>query len=356
MNRVIALAAPVLLAGLCSGRTALGEPPASGRYWVCVSNERSGTITIIDGADRKVVATVPAGKRPRGVHPSPDGKFLYVALSGSPITGPPKLDAKGNPIFEPEKEDDADRSADGIGVIDLRQKKLLRKLPSGVDPEEFAVSKDGKRLYISNEDVATASVLNVASGKVEHIIRVKKEPEGVAFTPDGKFVYVTCETGGEVFVIDTATNKAVAEIPVGGRPRTVAFLPDGSQAFVPSETAGTITVVDTASHKILQVIKLPDGSRPMGTAMATDGKRLFVSTGRAGTVCVLDTADRKVLHTIQVGKRPWGLGLSLDGRLLFVANGPSDDVSIVDVAAAKEVGRIKAGQGPWGVAVLPALE
>jgi YVTN family beta-propeller protein len=356
MNRLIAFAAGILLTGFYSARPTLAELPAPTRYWVCVSNERSGDVTIIDGDGRNVVITVPAGKRPRGIHPSPDGRRLYVALSGSPITGPPKLDARGNPVFEPEKEDDADRSADGIGVIDLPQKKLLKKLPSGVDPEEFAVSPDGKRLYISNEDVATASILNVESGKVEQIVRVKKEPEGVALTPDGKFVYVTCETGGEVLVIDTATKKAVAEIPIGGRPRTVAFLPDGSRAFVPSETAGTVTVVDTASHRILQVIKLPPGSRPMGTAMAPDGKRLYVSTGRDGTVCVLDPAGGKVLQTIQVGKRPWGLGLAPDGKLLFVANGPSDDVSVVDLVTLKEVGRVKAGRGPWGVAIVPAAD
>src|SRR4051812_48308274 len=122
---------------------ALGTLPGPGAdtarpYWVCVSNEKSGDVTILDGVKGEVVATVPVGKRPRGIHASPDGKHLYVALSGSPITGPPQLDAKGNPIFREEKEEEADRSADGIGVVDLARKKFLKKLPSGADPEEFA--------------------------------------------------------------------------------------------------------------------------------------------------------------------------------------------------------------------------
>src|SRR4051794_35979420 len=105
MKRCVWFVASALLAGGCLGRPApepSGESP--GRYWVCVSNERSGDVTILDGADRSVVATIPVGKRPRGIHASPDGKRLYVALSGSPIAGPPKLDAKGNPLFQPEKE------------------------------------------------------------------------------------------------------------------------------------------------------------------------------------------------------------------------------------------------------------
>src|SRR3954470_7166658 len=143
-----------VIVALVLGVPARGEPPANRPYWVCVSNERSGEVTIINGSDQKVVATIPAGKRPRGIHPSPDGKYLYVALSGSPIHGPPKLDAKGNPIFPDENPEEGDRTADGIGVIDVKARKLLRKLPAGSDPEQFAVSKDGKRLYVANEDVA----------------------------------------------------------------------------------------------------------------------------------------------------------------------------------------------------------
>src|SRR4051812_12479702 len=74
-----------------------GRAPAAGEggpaYWVCVSNEKSGDVSIIDPAGRQVVATIPVGNRPRGIHPSPDGKFLYVALTASGSEGPP--DARG---------------------------------------------------------------------------------------------------------------------------------------------------------------------------------------------------------------------------------------------------------------------
>ena len=331
--------------------------PAPNSFWVCVSNEKSGDVTVIDGSKNSVVATIPVGKRPRGLHPSPDGKLLYVALSGSPITGPPPLDAQGNPIQRKGKDDDdddknSDHSADGIGVVDFQQKELLKKLPAGSDPEQFAVSADGTRLYISNEDVGTVSILNASNGKVEHIIPVKKEPEGVTLTPDGRFVYVTCETGGEIFVIDTAASKSIAQFTVGGRPRTVVFLPDGTRAFVPSESAGTLHYVDSVNHKLLKTIQLPPGSRPMGTAMAADGKKLYVSTGRGGAVCVIDTATQEVLSSIKTGGRPWGLGISPDGKALYVANGPSNDVSVIDLSSQKEITRVKAGEGPWGIAIV----
>ena len=57
-------------------------------FRVYVTNEVSGDMTVIDSATYNVIATVPLGKRPRGIHASPDRKTIYVALSGSPIGGP----------------------------------------------------------------------------------------------------------------------------------------------------------------------------------------------------------------------------------------------------------------------------
>src|SRR3954466_15627245 len=78
----------------------------SGRAYV--SNERSGDISVIDLSSNTVVATIPVGKRPRGVQLSPDKTRLYVALSGTPITPPGQ-----------EQSGPSDKSADAIGVIDL---------------------------------------------------------------------------------------------------------------------------------------------------------------------------------------------------------------------------------------------
>lgn len=328
------------------------SPPRARDHMVCVSNERSGDVTLIGGTKREVVATVPVGKRPRGIHASPDGRRLYVALSGSPILGPPQLDANGAPIERVVDPDERDAAADGIGVVDLGARKLLDVLEAGSDPEEFAVTRDGTALWVSNEDVATASRVSIATRSVETIVRAKEEPEGVALTPDGRFVWVTCETGGEVLVYDASTGEPAGEIAVGGRPRTVAFLPDGSRAFVPSETAAKVSVVDTATLEVLRAIALPPGSRPMGTAVTRDGRTLLVSNGRGGTVSVIDARDERLRSTIQVGARPWGIALSPDDALLYVANGPSNDVSVIDVAREKEIARIPAGSSPWGVAVV----
>jgi len=60
-------------------------------YQIFVSNEKSENVTVINGSDFSVAATIPVGKRPRGIHSSPDGRTVYVALSGTPVKAPPQI-------------------------------------------------------------------------------------------------------------------------------------------------------------------------------------------------------------------------------------------------------------------------
>src|SRR6266853_816429 len=242
------------------------EPPS---YLVFVSNERSGDVTVIDGATDSVVGSFPVGKRPRGIHATPDAKRLFVTLSGSPRMAP-GLDENRAP---------ADKRADGLGVIDPVARKLIDHWHIGSDPEQFAISRDGKFAFIANEDDASASIVDLDSGQSRAKIKVSEEPEGVGVNPSNGEVSVTCEEKGEVFVIDPDQQRVIAKIDTGGRPRSVAFLPDGSRAYAACENGGYIAVIDARSHKILSTIQLPTGALPMGTAMARDGKELYVSTG-----------------------------------------------------------------------------
>ncbi len=60
------------LAVLTAGVVALSPMPGhAAAYQVFVTNEKSGDVTVIDGGDYKVLATIPVGKRPRGIHASP---------------------------------------------------------------------------------------------------------------------------------------------------------------------------------------------------------------------------------------------------------------------------------------------
>ncbi len=322
---------------------ALAPPvvPAAGVY---VSNETSGDLSIIDATSGSVVATVPLGKRPRGIAASPDHTTLFIALSGSPAAGPGVDESKLPP---------PDRSADGIGMVDVRQQKLLRVLTSGPDPEQLAVGRDGKQVFVANEDAAQLSVIDVAQGKITESYKVGEEPEGVSVSPIADQVWVTSETDGAVYVIDLSAHKVLKSIKVGSRPRSIAFTPDGTRAYVPSENAGTLSVIDAKRLVVVKTIDLGKGIRAMGTAMAPDGKTVFVSTGRSKLMFAVNTKTNKVLGSVDVGARPWGITISPDGKTLYTANGPSNDVSIVDAATRQVTKHVPVGEGPWGLVFVP---
>jgi YVTN family beta-propeller protein len=338
--------------------SARAESPS---YVVFVSNERSGDVTVIDGTTDAVVTTFPVGKRPRGIHATPDGKRLFVTLSGSPRMAP-GVDENRVP---------ADKTADGLGVIDVAARKLIDRWHVGSDPEQFAISRDGKFAFIANEDDASASIIDVDSGQARGRIKVSEEPEGVGVNPSNGEVYVTCEEKGEVFAIDPDQQRVIAKIDTRGRPRSVAFLPDGSRAYVACETGGYIAVIEASAHKLLSKIQLPKGSLPMGTAISRDGKELYVSTGHGNAVAIIDTqkvnaqgspllstrgegaGEESIAAMIPVGNRAWGIALDPSGSKLYTANGASNDVSVVDLKSRKELRRIKVGNGPWGIAVVP---
>jgi YVTN family beta-propeller protein len=352
-TKVIGIVAVIALAG-CSNTpsgtpsatsTPAAAPVAVGGPRVYVTNERSGNLTVIDVANRQAIATIPLGKRPRGIRLSPDGKTLYIALSGSPIA-PPGVDEKTLPP--------PDRSADGIGVFDIATMKLARVIHAGTDPEQLAVSKDGSRLYVANEDAALASVVDVATGNILHKVEVGGEPEGVDIDPSGNVVYVTSEEDNEVFAIDAAKGTILAQFKTCARPRSTGFLPDGSKAYISCETANAVQVVDARAHKVVKTIKLPnDTLRPMGVVVTPDAGRVLVSTGRGRHVVIIDPKTDEVRSSIEVGERPWGIAVSSDGKTLYTANGPSNDVSIVDIESGTILARVAAGDSPWGVVYVP---
>ena len=312
-----------------------------------VTNEDSQDLTVIATANDSVVATIPVGTRPRGVKVSPDGRTVYVALSGSPKC-PPSM-----PDEECEKLK-ADKTKDGIAEVDVATRRVTRVLPGGSDPEQFDISSDGQRLYIANEDAGTASIVNLKSGSLDTTVSVGAEPEGVRISPDGKLVYITAESDTAIRVLDAATGGILARIKVDRRPRDVAFSPDGKHAYATAEVGGTVSIIDVAGNRVKAKVQLPKDARPMGVRVSPEGKRVYVSTGRGGTVVIINPATSRIVGSLKVGQRPWGIALTSDGKKLYTANGPSNDVSVVDTDSLLVRKTIPVGKIPWGVAIGPS--
>jgi PQQ-dependent catabolism-associated beta-propeller protein len=307
-----------------------------------VSNEDGETVSVIDTQKDEVVATIPVGKRPRGLKLNHDGSVLFVAVSGVPKCPPSVPDEECAKLKR-------DLSADGIATIDTRTLKVTGLLKSGSDPEQFDLSRDGKRIFISNEDSAKASVVDVGSGAIVATIPLGHEPEGVRVSPDGKWVIITSETDSTISIVDAASLKVLKTTPVGMRPRDVAFTPDSKAVYVPGEGDASLSRVEIpAGEPVTRILQMREEARPMGVVFDAAHGRIYVSTGRGGTVAVVQQQSGKLME-IPVGARPWGIALSGDGRRLYTANGSSNDVTVVDTSSLSVLKKIPVGKSPWGV-------
>jgi YVTN family beta-propeller protein len=323
--------------------TACGGSPeqasASGPR-VYVTNEMSGDLTIIDPEARQVVGRVALGKRPRGIIASPDGRLLYIALSGSPVGGP-GVDESSLPP--------ADKAADGIAVLDIATQRVLRVIKGISDPETVAISPDGARLFVASEDTGQLIVIDANNGRVMAQLPVGGEPEGTGVSPDGRIAIATSEADHSATIIDAAALRVLGRVEVGERPRNILFL--GGRAFIPGEGDASLTAIDPQAARALdRTIIAGDNVRPMGIVAA--GGSIFLTTGRGGELVRLDPHNLSVTGRVRVGARPWGVAASPDGRLLFTANGPSNDVAMVDAATLQVVARFPAGDRPWGVVMV----
>jgi YVTN family beta-propeller protein len=314
------------LAG-CSGDNA--SPSATGPR-VYVTNEMSGDLTIIDPEARQVVGRVALGKRPRGIVASPDGRLLYIALSGSPVGGPGVDEAT-------------------LAVFDIATQRVLRVIKGISDPETVAVSPDGARLFVASEDTGQLIVIDANNGRVMAQLPVGGEPEGTGVAPDGRIAIATSEADHSATIVDAAALRVLGRVEVGERPRNVLFL--GGRAFIPGEGDASLTAIDPQAGRALgRTIIAGDNVRPMGIVAA--GGAVFLTTGRGGELVRLDPHNLSITGRVRVGARPWGVAASPDGRFLFTANGPSNDVAMVDAATLQVVARFPAGDRPWGVAMV----
>ena len=315
-----------------------------GHYRVYATNEISGDLSVIDEPSHALAATIRLGTRPRGVRVSPDGRLVYVALSGSPIAGPGVDESKLPP---------ADRSADGIGVVDATQLSCCGCCAASPIPSSWC-SVPTARCCTSRARMATKCsqcglrpARRVAARRAVRARGCGPESRRQGAVRDGR----ECQFGHGAGCGQRAAAREDRRRHAAAR---LAFTADGSRVYVTGESDASLAVIDARARKLLRLLHVPgEGARPMGVVLSRDGTRLYVATGRGGTVVPFTVADGQALAPVAVGTRPWGIALGPDDHYLYSANGQSNDVAVLDTRSLTVSARIMVGERPWGVAVGP---
>jgi serine/threonine-protein kinase len=228
---------------------------------------------------------------------------------------------------------------------------VIGQITIGSSPRNIALSADGKRLYATNRDDDTVSVVDTATDEVIETMHVGKGsgPEGIALTPDGRTSFVVDNDASAVAVIDNATGAVRRTIPVSVSPTDVAVGADGKTAYVTTTDGGALLALDT--RDVVKAVST-DG-RPQSLALSRDGRTAYVTDGGTSSLLTVDTTGFQVVDRIRVGAGPDGVALAPDEQTAYVADIDDNALSVVDLVGGTEVAKIDVGQRPISVAVAP---
>jgi YVTN family beta-propeller protein len=318
-------------------------PLAAGTVRILQTNSAGDNVSVIDPVTNKVVGEITGIEVNHGAAAAPDGSRYYVSNEGKST----------------------------LDIVDQKTLKVTKSIPLTGHPNNIAISKDGRRVYVSIAVAPGAvDVIDTTSQERVKSIPVKGSVHNTYVTPDGKFVVSGSIQSKTITVIDQKTEQPVWSLvmDLGIRPMAFAANPDGSTKwiFVQLSALNGFAVVDFVTQKEVNRIKLPalppgkapflvGGNESHGMAVTSDGKTLVVNSRLNSSIYYYSIPDLKLMGSTEVGHSPDWVTLTPDGKTAYVANAASNSVSVVDIKAMKEVTRIPVGEVPKRniTAVLP---
>jgi YVTN family beta-propeller protein len=167
----------------------------SGSRTVYSTMQDSDELVAIDIATQKIRWRTKTGAMPADVYGSPDGKQLFVGLTGS----------------------------DSVEVFDISGEvpRSVQRIKTGNGAHAFRAAGDGIHLYVSNRVANTISKIDMRAGRVVDSFPAPGGPDCMDVSADGRFLYVSARWARKMLVIDTSERKVVRAIPVGKSPHGV---------------------------------------------------------------------------------------------------------------------------------------
>jgi YVTN family beta-propeller protein len=308
---------------------------APGKVLIVQTNAAGDNIHLIDPETNRIVGEIDGIEVNHGAAAAPDGSRYY---------------------FSNEAEERLD-------VVDAKTLQVTHGIPLTGRPNNVAISKDGRRVYVAIVQAPGAvDVIDTVSLALEKTIPTPGGVHNTFVTPDGRHVIAGSIVGRSLTVIDQKTEEPLWTLYFENGVRPIGFEAnaDGStrRMFVQITNFHGFFVVDFESRREVSRVTLPSlppseqnwdtlqGSPSHGIGVAPNGKTLWVCSKVNHAVYAYSLPDLALLGGVHVGHHPDWLTFTPDSKRVYVANAGSNSVSAVDIETMKEVAQIKVGQVP----------
>jgi len=301
--------------------------PASAQT-LLVGNKGENTLSFVDLASGRELGRAPTGRMPHEIAVSPDGRQAAVVAYGgqtidvfdlatrtklrtidlAPNQGPHGIAwlPDGRILATTER-------SQSLTVVDTRGGDRVSAIATGQRGTHMvAVSPDRRRAYTANIGSGTVSIIDLAAGRKLSDIAVGGQPEGIALSRDGRILWIGDNQGARVQAWDTGTQRRLAELRTGAVPIRVMASPDGRWIVTSNAGDGTLTVIDARTRRLARTINV-SGTREAAQVtiiFSTDGRRLYAAETGRNQVAEVDMASGRVLRRLPAGAQGDGLAIA----------------------------------------------
>ncbi|MCW3089424.1 MAG: hypothetical protein JWP81_493 [Ferruginibacter sp.] len=293
-------------------------PVSAGIGYAYIANTNNNTVSVVSLTGNKVVAVIPVGSSPWAVAAAPNGSVVYVSNIGNPasvsvintstnqvtytiplngISYNICVSADGSRLYT------ADYNSGVISVYNTAYNGLINYFYTGSGLFSLAISPDGAKLYASTLNYLY--VIN-ASGSIVATIPTSGSSVGLIASADGNRVYASNANNNTVSVLSTSSNTVTASIAVGNSPYGITLSPDGKNLYVANNGSNTISVINTATNEVTATVAT--GSAPSGLSVSVDGTLVYVTSQSDNSITIMNAVNNTVTSTVTGFSGPvsWG--------------------------------------------------
>lgn len=308
---------------------AIAQTPSS---LLLVLEKDDKALAIVDPERLQVMGRVAAGDDPHEIVASDDGKFAYISNYG----------AFSSPLRT-------------LSVVDVMAHKALPQVDLGALLGPHGLAMANGKVYFTAEGSKAIGSYDPSSGQVDWTLGLgQNRTHMLVVNKDGRRIYTSNVNSDTISMLDRDKSGDVSgwvetNIRVGKGPEGFDVSPDGKELWAANSHDGTVSIIDLASRKVA-------GTLDLHTKMANrlkftpDGKRVLISDLRTGDLVVVDSTTRNEIKRVSVGHGAAGILIVPDGSRAFVAASPDHSVAVIDLKALSVTGRIATGSGPDGMA------
>jgi DNA-binding beta-propeller fold protein YncE len=306
---------------------------ASSAQTLLVANQGDRTVSVIDPAQGREVATIAEGIPGQWGHEiAADGRTAFVPIYGNSGVGKPGIDG------------------DRILVVNLASRKVTGaiRFSHGVRPHDPVLDPVHNRLYVTTElDHAITVIDPMTLRIIGQVPTGQKESHMLAVSHDGRFGYTANVGPGTVSVLDLTGRRTLAVIPVAQHVQRIALSRDDKLVFTSDVVEPRLAVIDTATRKLQSWIPLP--ANGYGAAATPDGRWLLVSIPLGNEVAVIDLQTMKTVREVPVAASPQEILIQPDGKTAWVSCMGAGKVAAIDLAHWKVSEFVGAGKEDDGL-------